>query len=339
LIVAGWFDQEDFYGPIQAYKTLEMNDRQKMNYVVFGPWNHGGWGGPGDRLGNIEFKQQTGKFFREKIQSPWFACHLKGKCASDFPEAQTFQTGSNEWKTYDQWPPLKLTTMRKLYFHANGKLSFDPPTADGDKEFDSYVSDPAHPVPYRQRPIEVTYSRGSRWNSWLTEDQRFVSDRPDVLSWETETLTEDVTVTGEIIGQLFASTSGTDSDWIVKLIDVYPEEWPDNPKMGGYQLMVTSEVLRGRYHKSFDKPEPLVANKVTKFDVYLHQKDHCFKKGHRIMAQVQSTWFPVIDRNPQKYVENIFKAKDADYIAATQRVFRSKTVASGIKVPVVTASQ
>jgi putative CocE/NonD family hydrolase len=339
LIVAGWFDQEDFYGPIQAYKTLEMNDRQKMNYVVFGPWNHGGWGGPGDRLGNIEFKQQTGKFFREKIQSPWFACHLKGKCASDFPEAQTFQTGSNEWKTYDQWPPLKLTTMRKLYFHANGKLSFDPPTADGDKEFDSYVSDPAHPVPYRQRPIEVTYSRGSRWNSWLTEDQRFVSDRPDVLSWETETLTEDVTVTGEIIGQLFASTSGTDSDWIVKLIDVYPEEWPDNPKMGGYQLMVTSEVLRGRYHKSFDKPEPLVANKVTKFDVYLHQKDHCFKKGHRIMAQVQSTWFPVIDRNPQKYVENIFKAKDADYIAATQRVFRSKTFASGIKVPVVTASQ
>jgi putative CocE/NonD family hydrolase len=339
LIVAGCFDQEDFYGPIQAYKTLEMNDRQKMNYVVFGPWNHGGWGGPGDRLGNIEFKQQTGKFFREKIQSPWFACHLKGKCASDFPEAQTFQTGSNEWKTYDQWPPLKLTTMRKLYFHANGKLSFDPPTADGDKEFDSYVSDPAHPVPYRQRPIEVTYSRGSRWNSWLTEDQRFVSDRPDVLSWETETLTEDVTVTGEIIGQLFASTSGTDSDWIVKLIDVYPEEWPDNPKMGGYQLMVTSEVLRGRYHKSFDKPEPLVANKVTKFDVYLHQKDHCFKKGHRIMAQVQSTWFPVIDRNPQKYVENIFKAKDADYIAATQRVFRSKTFASGIKVPVVTASQ
>lgn len=338
LIVAGWFDQEDFYGPIQAYKTLEKNDRQKMNYIVVGPWDHGGWGRDGDRLGNVEFKQLTGKYFREKIQAPWFACHLKSKCAAEFPEAQSFQTGSNEWKVYDQWPPVKMTTERKLYFHANGKLSFDPPTTEGEKEFDSYVSDPAHPVPYRQRPIEVTYSPGSRWREWLTEDQRFVSDRPDVLSWETGTLNEDVTITGEIIGQLFASTSGTDSDWIVKLIDVYPEQWPDNPRMGGYQLMVTSEVLRGRYHKSFEKPEPLVPNKVTEFNVYLHQKDHCFKKGHKIMAQVQSTWFPVIDRNPQKYVENIFKAKDADYTAATQRVFRSKTFASGIKVPVLTTS-
>jgi putative CocE/NonD family hydrolase len=339
LIVAGWFDQEDFYGPIQAYKTLEKNDKKNMNYIVVGPWNHGGWGGgPGDRLGNIEFKNATGQYFREKVQAPWFAYHLKGKGSLNFPEAQMFQTGSNEWRTYQQWPPLNLTTERKLYFHANGKLSFDPPTTDGDKEFDSYVSDPAHPVPYRQRPIEITYSRGSRWSTWLTEDQRFVSDRPDVLSWETDTLTEDVTVTGDIIGQLFASTTGTDSDWIVKLIDVYPEQWPDKPSMGGYQLMVTSEVLRGRYHKSFEKPEPLESNKVTEFNVYLHQKDHCFKKGHRIMAQVQSTWFPVIDRNPQKYVENIFKAKDADYIAATQRVFRSKTFASGIKVPVVTAS-
>ncbi len=337
LHVVGWFDQEDFYGPMKAYTALEKNDRQKNNFIVIGPWNHGGWrGGDGDSLGNIEFKSATGKHFREKIEAPWFAYHLKGKGSINQPEAVTFQTGSNEWKTYDQWPPTNLTTERKLYFHAGGKLSFDPPVADSDKEFDSYVSDPAHPVPYRHRPIEVTYSRGSRWSAWLTEDQRFVHNRPDVLTWETEPLKEEITVSGEIVAQLFASTSGTDSDWIVKLIDVYPQEWPDNFRMAGYQFMVTGEVLRGRYHKSFEKPEPLAPNKVTEFNVYLVHKDHSFKKGHRIMIQVQSTWFPVIDRNPQKkYVENIFKAKDADYIAATQRVFRSKRFASGIKLPVV----
>lgn len=337
LHVAGWFDQEDFYGPMKTYVALEKNDKRKNNYVVVGPWNHGGWrGGEGDKLGNIEFKNATGRYFREKIEAPWFAYHLKGKGSLNQPEAVTFQTGSNEWKTYDQWPPRNITTERKLYFHAGGKLSFDPPVETGEKAFDSYVSDPAKPVPYRQRPIEVTYSRDSRWFTWLMEDQRFASERPDVLSWETEVLTEDITVSGEIIAQLFASTSGTDSDWIVKLIDVYPQEWPDNRKMGGYQFMVSGEVLRGRYHKGFDKPEPLVANKVTEFDVDLIHKDHCFKKGHKIMVQVQSTWFPVIDRNPQKYVENIFKAKDADYIVATQRIYRSKNFASGVKLPVVT---
>ena len=337
LIVAGWFDQEDFYGPIKAYQALEKNDQQKMNYLVVGPWNHGGWGGTGDKLGNIQFKQATGKYFREKIQAPWFAFHLKGQGPLAFPEAQSFQTGSNEWKSYDQWPPLNLTTERKLYFHPNGKLSFEPPAKDGNQEFDSYVSDPAHPVPYRKRPIEPTYySRGSGWYTWLMEDQRFVHNRHDVLSWETEVLTEDVTVTGEITADLFASTSGTDSDWIVKLIDVYPQEYPDDPKMGGYQFMLTGEVLRGRYHQSFEKPKPLVPNQVTEFKIYLHHKDHRFLKGHKIMVQVQSTWFPVIDRNPQKYVENIFKAKDADYVPATQRIFRSKSSASNLRLPVVT---
>jgi hypothetical protein len=340
LHVVGWFDQEDFYGPMKAYTALEKNDRQKNNFIVIGPWNHGGWrGGDGDKLGNLEFKSATGRYFREKIEAPWFAYHLKGKDSLTQPEAVSFQTGSNEWKTYDQWPPLNLTTERKLYFHANGKLSFDPPAAEGDREFDSYVSDPANPVPYRQRPVEVTYSRGSRWSAWLTEDQRFASNRPDVLSWETEPLKEDVTISGEITAQLFASTSGTDSDWIVKLIDVYPQEWPDNFRMAGYQFMVAGEVLRGRYHRSFEKPEPLVPNKVTEFNVYLIHKDHSFKKGHRIMVQVQSTWFPVIDRNPQKYVENIFKAVDPDYQKATQRIFRSKSFASGIKLPVVNGGQ
>ncbi len=339
LHVAGWFDQEDFYGPMKAYTTLEKNDAKKQNYIVIGPWNHGGWGGDGDRLGNLEFKKATGKYFREMVQAPWFAYHLKGKGSLNFPEAKTFQTGSNEWKSYGQWPPTNLTTERKLYFHTNGKLSFDPPARDGDEEFDSYVSDPAHPVPYRKRPIEPTYSsKGSGWSSWLTEDQRFVHNRPDVLSWETDTLTEDITVSGEIIAQLFASTTGTDSDWIVKLIDIFPEDVPDNHKMGGYQFMVSGEVLRGRYHKSFEKPEPLVANKVTEFNVDLTHKDHCFKKGHKIMVQVQSTWFPVIDRNPQKYVENIFKAKDSDYLIATQRVFRSQRFASGIKLPIANSN-
>ena len=336
LHVAGWFDQEDFYGPMKAYVALEKNDGKKLNYLVVGPWNHGGWGGEGEKLGNIEFKQATGKYFRENIQAPWFAYHLKGKGSLNFPEALTFQTGSNEWKKYDQWPPLNRTNERKLYFHANDKLSFDPPVNDSDQEFDSYISDPAHPVPYRKRPIEPTYfRRGSGWSAWLTEDQRFVVNRPDVLTWETDPLTEDLTISGEITAQLFASTTGTDSDWIVKLIDVYPEQWPDNHRMGGYQFMVTGEVMRGRYHKSFDKPESLVPNKVTEFNVYLTHKDHRFLKGHKIMVQVQSTWFPIIDRNPQKYLENIFKAKDSDYTAATQRIFRSKSFASNIKLPVV----
>jgi putative CocE/NonD family hydrolase len=337
LHVTGWFDQEDFYGPIKAYMALEKNDQQKNNFIVAGPWNHGGWrGGDGSRLGNIEFKNATGAYFREKIEAPWFAYHLKGKGSLQQPEAVIFQTGSNEWKTYNQWPPTDLTTERKLYFQAGGKLSFDPPTADGDKEFDSYVSDPAHPVPYRRRPIEPTYSpKGSGWRTWLMEDQRFVDGRPDVLTWETDILQEDVTISGDIIAQLFASTSGTDSDWVVKLIDVYPQEWPDDHRMGGYQFMLAGEVMRGRYHKSFAKPEPLVSNKVTEFNVDLIQRDHCFKKGHKIMVQVQSTWFPIIDRNPQKYVENIFKAKDSDYIPATQKIFRSKSFASGIKLQVV----
>jgi uncharacterized protein len=336
LHVAGWFDQEDFYGPMKVYSALEKNDRNKQNYITVGPWNHGGWGGPGDKLGNIEFKSQTGQYFREKIQAPWFAYHLHGKGALNFPEAQMFQTGSNEWKSYEQWPPRYKATERKLYFHANGKLSFDAPTETGDQAFDSYVSDPKTPVPYRKRPIEPTYyRRGSGWSAWLTEDQRFVANRPDVLTFETDTLTEDITVSGEIIAQLFASTTGTDSDWIVKLIDVYPEEVAENHRMGGYQFMVAGEVLRGRYHKGFDKPQPLVPNQVTEFNVDLIHKDHSFKRGHKIMVQVQSTWFPVIDRNPQKYVTNIFKATDADYIAARQRIFRSKQFASGIKLPVV----
>jgi uncharacterized protein len=337
LNVAGWWDQEDFYGPVKIYTTLEKQDAKAMNYLVVGPWNHGGWNrGEGSKLGKIDFESAPSKYFREKIQAPWFAHFLKDKSISEWPEAITFQTGSNTWQSYEQWPPRQKITDRNLYFHRNGRLSFDLPQAAGEQEFDSYVSDPAHPVPYRPRPIEPTYyPAGSGWYTWLLEDQRFAHQRPDVLSWESEPLQEEVTIAGNIVAHLFASTSGTDSDWIVKLIDVYPENYPKDIKMSGYQLMIANEVLRGRFNKNFEKPEPLAPNQVTEFVIDLHSNDHRFLAGHKIMVQVQSTWFPVIDRNPQKYVENIFLAKESDYQAATQRVFRSQQFPSHVSVPVV----
>jgi len=334
LNVAGWWDQEDFYGPIKIFDLLKQHDSKHYNYLAVGPWNHGGWGrSPGRKLGNIDFGSDTGVYFRQSIQAPWFAYWLKGKGSLPAHVAQTFETGTDTWKSWDAWPPSEAT-QRKLYFHADGKLSFDAPQEAG-VEFDSYVSDPANPVPYRTRPIEETYSEGSRWYTWLVEDQRFVQQRPDTLSWESEPLTEDVTIAGDIRAHLFASTTGTDSDWVVKLIDVYPQKYETDHKMGGYELMIANDVLRGRFRNSFEKPEPIVANQVTPFTIDLHTNDHVFQKGHRIMVQVQSTWFPIIDRNPQKYVPNIFEAKAADYQKATQRVYRSKQYPSNVEIPVV----
>jgi uncharacterized protein len=336
LSVAGWWDQEDFYGPVTIYDALEKVDKQQMNYLVVGPWNHGGWArSEGDRLGRIEFGAPTSRYFREKIQAPWFAHFLKDKGSLTQPEAVTFQTGANKWESYDSWPPRQGVTEKSLYFHDHGKLSFEPPAKGADAGFDSYISDPAHPVPYRPRPIEPTYyPRGSGWYTWLVEDQRFAHLRPDVLSWESDILNEDVVVSGGVVAKLFASTSGTDSDWIVKLVDVYPEEYEKDPKMGGYQLMVANEVFRGRFRKSFEKPEAVKANEVNEYNVGLHTINHRFLKGHRIMVQVQSTWFPIIDRNPQKFVENIFAATDSDYQIAEQHIFRSPRYASRIIVSV-----
>jgi uncharacterized protein len=333
--VAGWWDQEDFYGPQKAYETWEKKDIHHYNYIVIGPWNHGGWShGPGNKLGNIEFDSATGTSFRRDIQARWFAYYLKGKGDGNFAEAITFQTGSNQWKTYDSWPP-KEAEIKNLYFQKNGKLSFDKPGEDPSGGFDSYVSDPAHPVPYRTRPIEETYSRGSRWYTWLTEDQRFVQNRPDVLSWETDTLTADLTVTGTLYAKIFAATTGTDADWVVKLIDVYPENYPKEPKMGGYEWMVANDVFRGRFRKSFEKPEPITAGRVEEYKIDLHTLNHVFKKGHKIMVQVQSTWFPIIDRNPQKYVPNIFEAKESDFQAATQKIYHSLSFPSCIELSVM----
>ncbi|HUT08778.1 MAG TPA: CocE/NonD family hydrolase [Candidatus Latescibacteria bacterium] len=338
LNVAGWWDQEDFYGPQKIYETLEPLDRAEMSFFVAGPWNHGGWmRGDGSSLGRIKFGDGTAKYFREKIQAPFFAHFLKDKGGWDVPEAITFETGANAWQVYDEWPPRKLTEDRGLYLREDGRLSFEAPSTRDEGSFDSYVSDPAHPVPYRPRPVEATYDpRGSGWRNWLVGDQRFVHMRPDVLSWETEPLPADVTITGRVLAKLFASTTGTDGDWIVKLIDVYPEEYPAEPTMGGYQLMIANEVFRGRFRSSFEKPEPLVPDRITDFKIDLHTADHRFLKGHRIMVQVQSTWFPLIDRNPQTFVENIFLAKASDYRPATQRVYRSKAHPSHIVLPVRT---
>ena len=333
--VAGWWDQEDFYGPQKAYETWEKKDKSNKNYIVIGPWNHGGWGGgPGRTLGNISFDTATGETFRKDIQAKWFAYYLKGKGDGHFAEAITFQTGSNTWKNYDSWPP-KEAIKKNLYFQANGKLSFDKPAGKATVDYDSYVSDPAHPVPYRTRPIEETYGPGSRWYTWLTEDQRFVHNRPDVLSWETDSLAEDITVTGSLFAKLFAATTGSDADWIVKLIDVYPEYYPKEPKLAGYQFMVANDVFRGRFRKSFEKPEPITANKVESYTIDLHTLNHVFKKGHKIMVQVQSSWFPIIDRNPQKYVPNIFEAKESDFQKATHKIYRSANFSSHIEMDVM----
>ena len=334
--VSGWWDQEDMVGPQTAYQVLEKQDKNNQNFIVLGPWRHGGWSrGEGKELGNIKFDgQATGTYFRKEIQAKWFAWYLKGKGEGKFAEAVSFQTGSNKWMNYTAWPP-KEAAEKNIYFHADGKLSFERPSANETKPFDRYVSDPAKPVPYRQRPVEETYGPGSRWYTWLTDDQRFVDNRPDVLTWQTDTLTDDVTVTGNVAAKLYAATSGSDADWVVKLIDVYPQDYKKEPKMSGYELMIADEVFRGRFRNSFTKPEPIIPEKVELYTIDLHAADHVFKKGHKIMVQVQSTWFPIIDRNPQKYVPNIFEAKDSDYQQAIQKIYHSVSFSSSIVLPVV----
>ena len=336
LNVAGWWDQEDFYGPLTIYRELEKHDRGNQNYLVVGPWRHGGWGnGPGQRLGKIDFGSPTGEYFRQKIQAPFFAFHLKDRGSIAQPEATVFESGSNKWRTFDAWPPKGAVT-KSLYFHAGGKLSFSAPTSADGSGNDSYVSDPARPVPYRPRPIEPTYyPKGSGWSTWLLEDQRFVENRPDVLTYVTEPLVDDIVVAGDITARLFASTTGQDADWVVKLIDVYPQDYPQDFKLGGYQFMIANDVFRGRFWKSFEKPVPLVPNAVTPFTIDLHTQSYRFLKGHRVMVQVQSTWFPIIDRNPQTWVPNIFLAKESDFKAQTHRIWRTPAQASRVEIQTV----
>ena len=248
------------------------------------------------------------------------------------PEAMTFETGCNQWKGYDHWSP-KESTGRNLFLREGRKLSFDKP--GGADASETYVSDPANPVPYRKRPIEATYDRkGSGWYTWLVQDQRFIQGRNDLVSWQSEVLDKDLVIAGDVVAHLFASTSGTDSDWVVKLIDVYSDD--DSEKnMAGFQLMVADEIFRGRYLKSFEKPAPIVAGQVNEYSIDLHSANHCFKKGHRVMVQVQSTWFPLYDRNPQKFVANIFQARPEDYQIATQKIFESARYPSHVTLPVI----
>src|SRR6266487_2110891 len=332
LHVGGYFDQEDINGPQLMYAHMEKKDSFNRNFIVLGPWNHGGWGrSKGDSLGKISFEKNTGEDFRE-LQKKWFDYWLKGIGDGKFTEATCFQTGSNQWKTYSSWPP-KEAVIKKLYAGPNNSCSFTKPTSSVGEI--SFVSDPARPVPYRVQPIEATYGPGSRWKPWHVEDQRFVFSRPDVVSFVMDTLKEDLTVTGKIIAHLFASTTGSDADWIVKLIDVYPNFDSKNFLMSGYQLPVAMEVFRGRFRKSFSNPSPLVPNKPEEFIIDLHEINHVFKAGHRIMIQVQSTWFPIIDRNPQKYVPNIFEAKETDFIKATHKIYFAAHHPTYLELPVM----
>ncbi len=330
LHVGGYFDQEDLNGPQLMYGHMEKTDDKNINHIVLGPWFHGQWGrGKGDSIGLISFGSRTGEEFRV-LQKKWFDYYLKGIGDGHFEEAYAFQTGSNVWKTYTSWPPREAA-IKSLYAEPDGKAGFSKPAVNGSV---SYVSDPQKPVPYRALPIEATYGPGSRWRPWQIEDQRFVYTRPDVISFTTESLNEDLVVTGAVNAHVFASTTGTDADWVVKLIDVYPDWDSASFKLSSYQLPVTMEVFRGRFRKSFSKPEAIVSGKPEEYIIGLHQVNHMFKKGHKIMIQVQSSWFPMIDRNPQKFVPNIFEAKESDFIKATQTVYFSAEYPTHIDLPV-----
>jgi putative CocE/NonD family hydrolase len=332
LNVGGWYDQEDFRGPQQIYGRLERHDAKNQNFLVIGPWNHGGWTGRGNSLGRIPFDSDTGLYFREKVQAPFFAYYLKDRGTAPRAEAHMFLTGANRWESYDAWPP-KNAKLRSLYLQSNGKLAFTPPP-DAPTPFDEYVSDPANPVPYRPRPVRPTYP-GPEWPIWMVQDQRFTHRRPDVLSYETVPLKEDVVVAGSMKARLFASTSGTDSDWIVRLIDVYPEDYSKTPDMGGYQLLIAGEPIRARFRKTFYNPLPVKPNDVEEYEIDLNWGHHRFRKGHRIMIQVSSTWFPLIDRNPQKFVPNIYEAEDVDFQKATQRIYRSPKWSSRMELDIL----
>ena len=335
LIVAGWYDQEDFYGPMSIYRSQERGDTKGMNYLVVGPWNHGGWRGPGATYGPYDLGEATGAWYRSKVELPWFHYWLKGEGKLDQPEALVFQTGSNRWQRLGSWPLKRGTTARSLYFHAGGKLSFDAP-ARGESVADSFVSDPADPVPYRDRAlIKPFMSKASTWSTWIADDQAPFTQRKDVLFWQTDPLTDDITISGDIAAKLFASTTGSDADWVVKLVDVYPTDDSVAPALRGRQRMIANDVFRGRFRTSYSTPKAITPNAVLDYRIDLHSASHVFKRGHRIGVQVQSSWFPLINRNPQTYVENILRAVPGDFKAQTHAVYHTPRQASAITVAVV----
>ena len=331
LVTGGLYDAEDLYGAINTYKTIVKNNPATPAYFAMGPWVHGGWArGNGDHLGDVGFGGATAAFYRENIEFKFFSHYLKGTDLNLQP-VSVFETGVNQWKTYKTWPP-KESQEKNLYFLPNGKLSFDPPKTNA--SFDSYISDPNKPVPF----INGTSMDMDR--EYMTADQRFAATRPDVLTYQTDVLDNDITIAGNIWANLKVSTTGTDADWIVKVIDVYPDSTKNtsftgqNVDLSHYEQMVRGEAMRGKYRNSFSKPEPFVPSKITPVNFELQDVLHTFKKGHRIMVQVQSTWFPLIDRNPQKFM-NIMKATPADFQKVTQKVYTSKEFQSFLKVRVM----
>jgi len=340
LTVGGLFDAEDCWGAWNLYKAIEKQSPQTNNKIVMGPWYHGQWASnDGTRLGNIRFDANTSHWYQNNIEIPFFNYYLKGKGSiTKMAEATIFITGENKWKEFNQWPPAEKTD-KPIYLHANGTLSWNKPTDK--KSFSEYISDPAHPVPYTE---DVHFSRT---REYMTDDQRFASRRPDVLTFETDVLTEDLTLTGPVIADLLVSISSTDADFVVKLIDVFPDDFrypgdinqPNRSAggsypMGGYQMLVRGEIMRGRYRNSFEKPEPFKPHKIEKVKFELPDVAHTFKKGHKLMIQIQSSWFPLADRNPQQFV-NIYKAEKTDYIKSTIKIFHDENNASAILLPVL----
>ena len=333
MTVGGWFDAENLFGALECYKAIEKSTPGANNTLVMGPWNHGGWSrGDGDRLGHVKFDAKTSEFYRENIEFPFFEYHLKGKGPKngDIPEAYVFQTGTNRWRKLDAWPPKNAET-KTVYLGENGTLGFEAKTDSGLDAFDEYSSDPAHPVPF------VGGTENTMVIEYMVGDQRHASRRADVLTYKIPAVETDLTIAGPIKVTLHVTTTGTDSDWVVKLIDVYPDDLPDpnpNPSgvhMGGFQQLVRGDVMRGKFRKGFDTPEPFKPDEPTEVSFTLPDTYHTFRPGHKMMVQVQSSWFPLIDRNPQTFVD-IYQAKPQDFVKATQRVYRSKDRASRLEV-------
>jgi len=332
MVVGGFFDAEDAYGTFATYKAIEKQNPNTKNILVAGPWFHGGWvRGDGSYFGDIKFGQPTSTYYQQELELPFFKFYLKGEGKFDAAEANIFITGSNQWKKFDKWPPA-TTESRNLYLQPNGKLSFEK--VGRTDSWTEYVSDPNNPVPYQAGVQE------RRTREYMIDDQRFAARRPDVKTYQTDALTEDITLTGTLLANLVVSTTGTDADYVVKLIDVYPEDEPNpvpNPKniiMGGYQMLVRGEIMRGKYRNSFEKPEAFTPNAITKVNYALPDVAHTFKKGHKIMIQIQNTWFPLADRNPQKFMD-IYQANPEDFQKATHRIYHDVNNSSYLTVEVL----
>jgi hypothetical protein len=333
LTVGGYYDQEDMWGPQEEYASLEPHDSNHENFLVLGPWRHGSWSSSSRHLGALQYGESIGKKYRSQIEAKFFAKYLKDEPGFDLEDTASFQTGSNTWHRYAHFPPADAKSTAFSLCSA-GTMAEGSSCPSGQTDSSSYVSDPASPVPYRHRPIQPTYAEGSKWGTWMVEDQRFVTGRKDIAVWKLPVLDRDLTITGEVMADIFASTTGSDGDFVVKLIDQYPDDDPD-PAMRGFQLMTNMEIFRGRYRTGFDHPEALKVGEVNEFKWSLHDVDHVFKKGHTVMVEIQSTWFPLYDRNPQTFVPNIMTAKPEDYKPATITIFADEGHDSRLILPAI----